>query len=61
MCSFALLVNIYVEGIFRIALENCKIGININDIPVSNIRLAEHTAKTANSSVELQTTMDKLN
>ncbi|XP_071653567.1 uncharacterized protein [Temnothorax longispinosus] len=56
-----LLFNIYVERIFRLALEEQAAGIKVNGIPINNLRYADDTAILAENIQDLQTILNAIN
>ena len=55
-----MLFNIYVEKIFRLALDNVDAGIKVNGKPINKIRYADDTAILANSLEDLQNILNNV-
>lgn len=53
-----LLFNLYSEHVFREALDDCRTGIPVNGIPISNLRYADDTVLLAHTAEELQSILD---
>ena len=56
-----MLFNLYMEKVFRIALENINIGVKVNGRQINNLRYSDDTALMTDIVEELQRLLDTIN